>query len=598
MKNTIPVFFATDDNYVPFLGVTLKSMMANASQDYFYRIYVLSTGLKKENMAKIENIVTENESNFKIEFVSLEEQLKAVTAKFSLRDYYSMATYYRIFIPDMFPQYEKALYLDCDIAIIGDISELYNHEIGSNYIGAIQDESLFKYPEFGTYVEKGLGIPKEKYFNAGIMVMNLKEFRAQDLFAQFIALMKKYTCKIAQDQDYLNILCKNKVRYIDVGWNKGAILTPGFDESKLKLVHYNLNRKPWQKTDVKYQEYFWDYAKQTEFYDQIRTILENTTDEMRANADNGLANLIEMCALEAESSENYYNLFIKPNEPEKAADRVAILEKIDDLERKQLWSHDVEDDPETIPLTEDKVDYFHKKITSKTKTFFINMVARRFIKMLMKHDQLIIKEVHGIENFEAIKKEGAILTCNHFNPFDNFAVYKAIEKDLRRKTLYKVIREGNYTSFKGLFGIFFRNCNTLPLSSNASCMKKFMDSVSYHLSRGEKILIYPEQGMWWNYKKPRPMQNGAFRFAAMNGSPVLPIFITMQDSEKFGKDGFPIQEYTVHILPAIYPDSEKSARENAEMMKQKNFEMWKQVYEEVYGIPLMYLESEDCEQSA
>ena len=84
------------------------------------------------------------------------------------------------------------------------------------------------------------------------------------------------------------------------------------------------------------------------------------------------------------------------------------------------------------------------------------------------------------------------------------------------------------------------------------------------------------------------MQNGAFKLAATNGAPILPIFITMQDSEKFGKDGFPIQEYTVHILPAIYPDSDKSARENAQIMKQKKFEMWKEVYESTYGIPLVY----------
>ena len=317
------------------------------------------------------------------------------------------------------------------------------------------------------------------------------------------------------------------------------------------------------------------------------------TPEMRAKNDEGLANLIGMCMTEANSDENYYNLFIKPSEPEKAPDRIEVLEKIDLLERKQLWAQDVENDPETIPITaETKVDYFHKKISSKVKTYFTNMVARKFIKLLIKHDQLIIKEVRGIENFKAIKKQGAILTCNHFNQFDNLAVYKAIEKNLRRKTLYKVIREGNYTSMGGFFGILFRNCNTLPLSSNIECMRKFIDSVSYHLKRGEKILIYPEQGMWWNYKKPRPMQNGAFKFAAMNNSPILPIFITMQDSDKFGKDGFPIQEYTVHILPAIYPEEGKSVRENAETMKEKNFEMWKEVYEAEYGIPLMYLTME------
>ena len=588
MEKTIPVFFATDDNYIPYLGVTLKSMMANASKEYFYDIYVLSTSLKEENKAKIRNIVNEDGTHFYIEFISLTAQLNNVTAKFSLRDYYSMATYYRIFIPDMFPQYKKALYLDCDIVILGDISELYNHDIKSNYIGAIQDESLFKYPEFSTYVEKALGIPREKYFNAGIMVMNLEEFRKNSLFEQFINLMKKYTCKVAQDQDYLNILCKNKVHYIDIGWNKGAVYTPSFNDEKLKLVHYNLNRKPWQNDNIKYQEYFWQYAEQTEFYDQICQYKANFTDEMRAKNDEGLVNLIAMCNSEAESENNYYNLFVKPNEPAKSSERLEIIEKINSLEKNGLWSHDVENDPETIPLTLDKVDYFHTKLTSKVKTFFINMLARKFIQILIQHDQLIIKEVKGIENFEKIKHEGAILTCNHFNAFDNFAVYKAIEKDLRRKTLYKVIREGNYTSFKGLFGIFFRNCNTLPLSNNFECMKKFMDSISYHLKRGEKILIYPEQGMWWNYKKPRPMQNGAFKLAATNGAPILPIFITMQDSEKFGKDGFPIQEYTVHILPAIYPDSDKSARENAQIMKQKNFEMWKEVYESTYGIPLVY----------
>jgi 1-acyl-sn-glycerol-3-phosphate acyltransferase len=161
---------------------------------------------------------------------------------------------------------------------------------------------------------------------------------------------------------------------------------------------------------------------------------------------------------------------------------------------------------------------------------------------------------------------------------------------LSHKTeLYKVIREGNFTSFPGLYGLFFRHCNTLPLSHNFSTMKKFMHALSVLLKRGEKVLIYAEQGMWWNYRKPRPLTPGAFRFAVENNVPILPLFITMNDSEFVGSDGFNIQEYTLHFLPAIYPDSNLNKKDNIEMLKNKNYEMWKEVYEKTYGIPLEYL---------
>ena len=204
---------------------------------------------------------------------------------------------------------------------------------------------------------------------------------------------------------------------------------------------------------------------------------------------------------------------------------------------------------------------------------------------------MIIKDVRGIENYEAIQNSGAILTCNHFNPFDNFAIHYILFNYMYKfngKVLYKVIREGNYTNFPGIYGFFFRHCNTLPLSANFSTMKNFMAAMKVLLERGEKVLVYAEQGMWWNYRKPRPLTAGAFKFAAESNVPVLPIFITMNDSDKIGGDGFPIQEYTLHFLPAIYPDPNKTVKENMEIMKDKNYAMWKEVYEKEYNIPLTY----------
>ncbi len=276
---------------------------------------------------------------------------------------------------------------------------------------------------------------------------------------------------------------------------------------------------------------------------------------------------------------------------EKDKGRLEVLARIDEYEKKGWFTKDVEEDPPTIPLTPDKVDYLNKKLKNKIATFFVNIGAKRFIKKLVKNGQMIIKDIEGIENYEAIKNSGAILTCNHFNAFDNFAIHYALFPYMYRlggQVLYKVIREGNYTNFPGLYGFFFRHCNTLPLSANFSTMKNFMTAMKVLLERGEKVLVYAEQGMWWNYRKPRPLTAGAFKFAAESKVPVLPIFITMNDSDKIGGDGFPIQEYTLHFLPAIYPDESKSVKENMEIMKDKNYEMWKEVYEKVYKLPLTY----------
>ena len=158
----------------------------------------------------------------------------------------------------------------------------------------------------------------------------------------------------------------------------------------------------------------------------------------------------------------------------------------------------------------------------------------------------------------------------------------------KNRKLYRVIKEGNYTSFTGFYGYLMRHCNTLPLSSNTDTMKKFIVAIEELLKDGNFILIYPEQSMWWNYRKPKPLKTGAYKFAARNHVPVLPCFITMQDSDIKGEDGFYIQEYTIHIEKPIYPVADKSIRENADKMMELNYECWKKIYEDTYQIPLTY----------
>ena len=279
----------------------------------------------------------------------------------------------------------------------------------------------------------------------------------------------------------------------------------------------------------------------------------------------------------------------KKKKEEKHQYRIKILKKIEELESEGKFDVDAEEDPATIVLTPENIDYLKRKMSSKLKRVFANEVGEKFLDNLLKNNKLIIKEINGLENLSKVDT-GAIVTCNHFNPFDCFTIEKVfrLSGKIEEKRLYKVIREGNYTNFPGLYGFFFRNCDTLPLSSNKRTMVEFMKAVDVLLQKGDFILIYPEQSMWWNYRKPKPLKPGAFKLAARNNVPVIPIFITMQDSDSLDDEGFPMQEYIVNITEPIYPDENLSQKENTEKMLKQNFEVWKEIYEKFYGIPLEY----------
>lgn len=604
----IPIFFAVDDGYIPFLAVALQSLIENSSKNYYYSIKILYTNIEEENKQKISKYKKENVN---IEFVDLNYYIKKVKDKLYTRDYYTKTTYFRLFIPNLYPQYDKAIYLDSDIVVLGDIAELYNVNMGNNLIAAAPDDVIQTTKVFQEYAEKVVGVADYRnYFNAGILLMNLDEFRKFNFQEKFLYLLETIKFTVAQDQDYLNRLCKGKVKIIDKAWDRMPIAIDDMKEEDIKVIHYNLAYKPWHFENVLYKDYFWKYAQKTEFYKQIEDIRKSYTEEERFKDMEQYKKLQDLAKKESDcvgddrnyrkSKEStlhrkygkyfkYKNSLKEERKIPKSQSRLEVLKKIEDLERNGIFDVDVEEDPPTIPLDAKDVDYLKQKETSKIMRKVAIKVGEGFVNVLMRNNKLIIKQINGIENMKNVKT-GAMITCNHFNPFDSFTVEKVfrISGQSKSKKLYKVIREGNYTNFSGLYGFFFRNCDTLPLSSNKKTMVAFMKAVDTILKRKDFILIYPEQSMWWNYRKPKPLKDGAFKIAARNNVPVIPIFITMQDSEIIGDDGFPVQEYIVNIEEPIYPDEKLSEKENTNIMRDKNFEVWKKVYEEFYNMPLQY----------
>ncbi len=270
-------------------------------------------------------------------------------------------------------------------------------------------------------------------------------------------------------------------------------------------------------------------------------------------------------------------------------ERLEILKKIEENERTGNFDTDVENDPPASELKPEDIDYLRKKLKNRIMRAIVTRIADREIDKLINAHQIIIKDVIGIEHLKEVEGS-AFVTSNHFHIFENIALYKVFKKNAPKKYgFYRIIREGNYTAPPKQFEKFFKYCDTLPLSSNKSTMRKFFEALDVITKKDNYILIYPEQYMWWNFKKPRPFKDGAFKIALKYDRPIIPCFITMEDSKEFtDADGLPVQEYTIHIMKPIYPNKSLSTKDAVKDMRDRNFNMCKEVYERVYKTKLHY----------
>lgn len=295
-RETIPVFFAADDKYLPFLDVTIASLKENASKKFDYKLIVLHTGIQAKNA---ERVMRHSEEGFLIRFVDVGEHLAKIAKYLQLRDYYTSAIYYRLFIVAMFPEYEKAIYLDCDTVVLGDVSELYAVDLKGNLIGAVADAVVSSVPVFCEYTEKALGVAGARYFNSGVIVMNLKGMRRMEFEGAFFELFRRYDFRVAPDQDCLNMLCKGKVHYFSREWNEMPQAS-GECKQPPKIIHYNLAQKPWHYDGIRYEEYFWQYAKRSDFYREILSQKQAFSAEMQRRDEEGGRALLLLAGKEAE----------------------------------------------------------------------------------------------------------------------------------------------------------------------------------------------------------------------------------------------------------------------------------------------------------
>lgn len=293
MTELIPIFFSIDDNYAPYLAAALNSAIKNSSKNRSYKAIVLHQQLSEENKKKLSALTTDN---FTVEFVPMENELSAITDRMSNRlrcDYFTLTIYFRLFIPEMFPQYDRGIYIDSDVVVTTDIARLFDTDIGDCYIGACSDLSVVDVPPLAGYMENAVGVDRNKYVNSGVLLMNLKLLREKQLGSHFLKLLSEYQFDcIAPDQDYINAICADRIHYLSPKWD----VMPDNNKPEEKepwLIHYNLFSKPWCYDGIQYGEFFWKYAYDCGFFEEIKAYKNSYSDEQKKSDSKCLELLIK-----------------------------------------------------------------------------------------------------------------------------------------------------------------------------------------------------------------------------------------------------------------------------------------------------------------
>lgn len=260
----IPIFLSSDNNYAPFVATTIASICDNTKS--FCEFYILDGGISEENKEKISELKKQF-SNFSIEFVNINYE---IFAKFLTNSYITVAAYYRLIIPKLYPNINKFLYLDVDIIANGDIVELYNADLENFTIGAIEDVGNVYYIKRLKYnIEVS---QKHIYFNSGVLLINNPKWNEQNISEKLFEIEEKYRGRLeCNDQDLLNKYFENNYKQLPQKYNSKKI------ENDTIIRHFYHHIKPWNihpNATLGSQllpdfEIFWKYAKITPFYDEL-----------------------------------------------------------------------------------------------------------------------------------------------------------------------------------------------------------------------------------------------------------------------------------------------------------------------------------------
>ncbi len=262
MKKTIPVVFICDEKYAMPTAVSIASIINNKAHNTIYDINVIMVECSDKKIKNIQSLQTDNVNINIIESDNIHKDLGAN------HSYVSKASLLKFNIANIFENYNKILYLDSDIIVRGDLSDLYNTNIKDVYAGVVIDMIA----EDKNHDHDRIG--NKNYFNSGMMLLNIKKIREDKLTKKFIKTKKETSSKY-QDQDVLNIVFGNCVKFLSPIYNYMTTNELNYDKNTIEkfynakldnivIIHITW-RKPWDYKNVAYFDLWTDYYKKSPY---------------------------------------------------------------------------------------------------------------------------------------------------------------------------------------------------------------------------------------------------------------------------------------------------------------------------------------------
>jgi len=292
--NTKNIVLASDNNYAQHLGVTIASLLLNNENEKFH-IFVFGNEISDINKKKIDEIISMHKATI-LEYIDFNAKVFENMNIGRL----SIATYFRLLMP-LHINVDKLLYLDVDIIINKPINELYNTELSNYYVAAVEDAWRTR-----EYCNK-LGMAENaKYFNAGVLLVNLKKWKDEQLFDKFINYQKNSPFDLeSHDQDIFNAIFNGNWKRLSLKFNQYE-KNPDLDYKKLKnffsddeileaqkepvIIHFIGGRKPWHYRNEHIQkDLYWKYLLLTPYKDYrpndktLRNIISKNTPRIIRN---------------------------------------------------------------------------------------------------------------------------------------------------------------------------------------------------------------------------------------------------------------------------------------------------------------------------
>jgi lipopolysaccharide biosynthesis glycosyltransferase len=308
----LDIVCAADERFAMPLAVMLRSAAAHCSLPM--RVFVLNTELSQRSRRQIEIACAIGDRSPKIIWVDVDQNyLRDVPVGLQ---HLSQATYLRLAIGRLLPaDVNRVIYLDSDVLVLKDLAELWQTPLDGNVIGAARDflTPIFGQPNALEYCAADMGIaPSHPMHNAGILLIDVVAYRAQNIEAKCVAFLQRYRDSVrSADQDAINAVLFDKIKSLDFKWNvqvsgwepfkTNPLLTDTERQALVNvnpaILHFSGSNKPWNSgLRSQWCAMFVDGVNRSGWYGQVgfnlwkmrrfatcvRTILKNKLDATRA----------------------------------------------------------------------------------------------------------------------------------------------------------------------------------------------------------------------------------------------------------------------------------------------------------------------------